>query len=166
MALPNKPPQHSDGPKAGGGAAARATDRSNGKAAKKGVAAPELAASGTGRSNRVEYGEPTEPTAAPSAVETTLAIVLDMRVEGRSQAQVAAYFGVSERTVRRWEREAMRRGITPLRDREPFEFPRERLNDLAEFRADLLALYRAARDAKDHSSLIKWLKMLSHVRQE
>jgi transposase-like protein len=110
-------------------------DRSDDKAAKR--ATPELAASGTGRSNAVEDGEPIEPSAPPSAIETKLAVVLDMAVEGRPHAQVAAYFGVSEHNVRRWEREAMRRGITPLRDREPFEFICESLNNLTEFQANL-----------------------------
>jgi hypothetical protein len=160
MTVPNKPLEPIGEPEADNGAAAKATSRSNGKATR------TQAASDTARSNDVEGRDWIEPIAAASALETKLAFVLDMRIEGRSQAHVAAHFGVTERTVRRWEGEARRRGITPLRDREPFEFTRESLDDLAEFRADVLARYRTARDAEDHNSMIKWLKMLSHVRQE
>ena len=86
--------------------------------------------------------------------------VLTMRMEGRTQKEIAEHFGKDTRTIRRWMSEAKQRKLKLSEHLAPDEALADFLYSFASQKIDLLCLKKTAEEAGDHRLVLRCLKEL------
>ncbi len=75
---------------------------------------------------------------------TRLRMMLDLWMQGHTQAEIAEKFGVTPRTIRNWLAEARRRGIGTLKNTDPADYVSRSLYRLHKMDTDLMGLQQKA----------------------
>ncbi len=89
--------------------------------------------------------------------------VLTMRMEGRTQKEIAEHFGKDTRTIRRWIREAKQLKLKLFEYLTPEEALADYLYSFGAQKLDLLRLKKTAEEARDYRLLLRCLKELTRL---
>ena len=89
--------------------------------------------------------------------------ILTMRMEGRTQKEIADHFGKDTRTIRRWMEEAKQLKLKLFERLTPEEALADYLYSFGSQKLDLLRLKTIAEAARDYRLLLRCLKELTRL---